>query len=62
MANQKTSKRKVRRNREMPVNTLAIRFTIFSLLIVAFAIGLSLAVVHDNRSADEPYQSGVVFR
>jgi len=43
------------------MNTLAIRFTIFSLLIVAFAVGLSLAVVHENRSAP-PYQSGVVFR
>jgi hypothetical protein len=43
------------------VNTLAIRFTIFSLLIVAFAVGLALAVVHENRAV-EPYQNGVVFR
>lgn len=43
------------------MNTLAIRFTIFSLLIVAFAIGLALAVVHENRSVGL-YQSGVVFR
>ena len=61
MANQTPLKQKVRRNRGHSVNTLAIRFTIFSLLIVAFAVGLALAVVHENRAV-EPYQNGVVFR
>ena len=40
---------------------LAIRFTIFSLMIGLLAIGFAGAVIHENRGV-LPYQSGVVFR
>ena len=43
------------------MHRLAIRFTIFSLMIVLLALGFATAVIHDHRAV-LPYQSGVVFR
>ncbi|WP_268935188.1 hypothetical protein [Pararhizobium mangrovi] len=43
------------------MNTLAFRFTIFTLIICALAAGMSFAVLKENRAV-LPYQSGVHFR
>ena len=47
--------------RRIHVHRTAVRFTIFSIMIVLLAIGFSAAVVHENRGV-LPYQRGVVFR
>jgi len=61
MAEKDRIKRKATRHRRTHMNRLAVRFTVFSLLIVLLAIGLAAAVIHENRGV-MPYQTGVVFR
>lgn len=43
------------------MNPMAVRFTIFSLLIVLLSIGFAAAVLHENRGVGA-YQSGITFR
>ena len=46
---------------EEDMQRVAIRLTIFSLMIGLLAIGFAGAVTHESRGV-LPYQSGVVFR
>lgn len=61
MAEDSSIQTEIRPNRRRHMNPLAVRFTIFSFIIVLLAIGLSVAVVHESRAV-HPYQAGVIFR